>query len=158
MAWNSYPNCGQMWVKKLSKTRSVHVLNFDFIALSDCSWIYWHRGGEKISKTITLCDTGNSYPNRVRVCGKYPKWPKEKLAQEENGQERNWPWEKPALRKTGPRRKWPSSVLSITESLRTSPLVILVFQIKICDFMQNMQNFYLSPKFAQHCFKHHTVT
>ena len=56
------------------------------------------------------------------------------------------------------RPNWPSTVLSITESPRTSPLVILVFQIKICDFMQNMQNFHFLPKLAQHCFKHHRVT
>ena len=39
-----------------------------------------------------------------------------------------------------------SFVLSITESFGTSPLVIWIFQIKICDFKQNTQNFEFHPK------------
>ena len=46
MAWNSYPNCGQMWVKK---TRSIHVHKLDFIAFNDCFWVTWHSWSLKIS-------------------------------------------------------------------------------------------------------------
>ena len=38
----------------------------------------------------------------ITIIGKYLKWPKEKLAQGENGQERKWPWEKPAQGENGP--------------------------------------------------------
>ena len=34
------PNCGRMWMKKLTSTRSLHVLKLDFIA--ECFWINWH--------------------------------------------------------------------------------------------------------------------
>ena len=92
-----------------------------------------------------------------------PKWPGEKLARRESGRVRKWPREKMAHQelshgKNGPGRKWPSSVLSITESFRTFPLVILVFQIKICDFMQNMQNFQFLFKKAKPCIKCHIIT
>ena len=33
------PDCGQNWMKKLTKSRSIHVLILDFIALNDRSWI-----------------------------------------------------------------------------------------------------------------------
>ena len=55
------------------------------------------------------------------------------------------------------RPKRPSSVLSITESFRTSSLIISVFQIKICDFMQNMQIFDFLYRKAQLRFKHYRV-
>ena len=55
-AWKSYPNWGQMWMKKLTKTRSIrHVLKFVLNALNDCSWINWHSSSEKMFNTITLC-------------------------------------------------------------------------------------------------------
>ena len=42
-------------MKKLTKTKSIRVLKFDFIALNDYYWINWYSWGEKIVKTITLC-------------------------------------------------------------------------------------------------------
>ena len=76
MAWNSYPICGQMWVKKLSKTRSIHVVKLDFMASNDCSLINWRSWCEKMFNTTQLCencfDTRNSYPNRVRVRWSFP--------------------------------------------------------------------------------------
>ena len=42
------PNCGQMWVKKRTKTTSIYVHKLDFIALIDCFWVTWHSGGEKM--------------------------------------------------------------------------------------------------------------
>ena len=70
MTWNSYPNCGQMWMKKLTKTRSIHILKL-LIALNDCSLISWHSWIQKMFRSITLCDnwsdTRNPYPNIVGV-------------------------------------------------------------------------------------------
>ena len=39
---DSYPNCGQIWVNKRTKNRSLHVHKLDFIALNDCFWGTWH--------------------------------------------------------------------------------------------------------------------
>ena len=80
-----------------------------------------------------------------------------KMAQRENGPKRKLPKEELSHGKNRPGRKRPSSVLSITESFKTFPLVISVFQIKICNFMQYMQNFDFSPELAQLRFKHHRV-
>ena len=33
---DSYPNCGQIWVNKRAKNRSLHVHKLDFIASNDC--------------------------------------------------------------------------------------------------------------------------
>ena len=52
--WCEWPDCGQNWMKKLTKSRSIHVLILDFIALNDCSWINLRSWGEKMFKTITL--------------------------------------------------------------------------------------------------------
>ena len=75
MTWNSYPNCGQMWMKKLTKTSSLFkcgCLKLDSIALNDWSWYNWLSWGEKMFKTITLCEncfaSSNSYPYRVGIC------------------------------------------------------------------------------------------
>ena len=38
----------------------------------------------------------------------HSKWPREKMAQVENGPERKWPRKKLALRKTGPEKNWPN--------------------------------------------------
>ena len=60
--------CGRKGEKK---TRSIHVLKLDFIALNDCFWVTWHSWGEKMFKSITFYEnrfgTRNSYPNRVGV-------------------------------------------------------------------------------------------
>ena len=71
MVWNSYPNCGQMCVKKRTKARSIHVHKFDIIALNECFWVIWHSWSEKMFKTVKFCEncfvTRNSYLNRVGV-------------------------------------------------------------------------------------------
>ena len=76
MAWNSYRNSVQIWVKKRTKTRSIHVHKLNFIALNDCFWVSWNNWGEKMFKSITVCencfDTSNSYPNGVGVSWGYP--------------------------------------------------------------------------------------
>ena len=63
-----------MWIKKLSATRSIHVLKLDFIALNESSWIHWHSF--KTITVITLCeigfDTRNTYPSRVGVSRGFP--------------------------------------------------------------------------------------
>ena len=65
MALNSYPNSGQMWIKRLTKFRSIHILKHVFNAVNDCSLINWHSWSENMFKTITLCencfDTRNSH-------------------------------------------------------------------------------------------------
>ena len=68
MAWNSYPNSGQMWMERLTKFRSIHILKHVFNALNDFSWINWLSWGEKMFKTVTLCencfDTRNSHSSQ----------------------------------------------------------------------------------------------
>ena len=52
MAWNSYPNCGHMWVKERTNTRYTHVNKLDFNALNDCFWVTWRSWDEKMFKSI----------------------------------------------------------------------------------------------------------
>ena len=58
---------------KRTKTRSIHVLKFEFIALKHCFWANWHSWGSKWFLSITFCRnsfvTANSYPNRVGSIG-----------------------------------------------------------------------------------------
>ena len=60
-AWNSYPNCGQIWMQ--NKTMSIHVLKLDFIAINVCYWVNCHSLGEKMFQTVTFCK--NCFGTRI---------------------------------------------------------------------------------------------
>ena len=42
--------------EKRTKTRSIRVHKLDFIASNVCFWVTWHILGEKIFKSITICE------------------------------------------------------------------------------------------------------
>ena len=59
-----------MWVKKRTKTKSLRVHKLDFTALNVCFWVTWHSLGEKIFKSITICE--NCLASEILVCILYP--------------------------------------------------------------------------------------